>query len=47
VVGEAIVVEVSPGRSRKAVLLHPTDFELFDRLLELEIAATRAFPPTR
>ena len=23
------------GRTKKAVLLHPTDFELFERLLEL------------
>jgi hypothetical protein len=33
--GEAISVEKYRGRSKKAVLLHPTDFELFERLLEL------------
>ena len=33
--GEAIAVEKYRGRSKKAVLLHPADFELFERLLEL------------
>jgi hypothetical protein len=33
--GEAIAVEEHPGRRRKAVLLHPKDFELCEHLLEL------------
>jgi hypothetical protein len=35
VAGEAIAVEKYRGRRTKAVLLHPSDFELFERLLEL------------
>ena len=33
--GEAISVEKYGGRARKAVVIHPSDFDLFQRLLEL------------
>jgi hypothetical protein len=33
--GEAISVEKYGGRTRKAVVIHPHDFDLFERLLEL------------
>lgn len=33
--GEAISVEKHGGRRRKAVLLHPSDFDRFQRLLEI------------
>ena len=35
VAGEAISVEKYGGRSRKAVVIHPSDFDLFQRLLDL------------
>lgn len=33
--GEAISVEKYGGRARKAVVVHPSDFDLFQRLLEI------------
>lgn len=33
--GEAISVEKYGGKARKAVVLHPADFDLFVRLLEI------------
>lgn len=33
--GEAITVEKYGGKARKAVVIHPSDFDLFQRLLEI------------
>lgn len=33
--GEALCVSKYGGRTRKAVIVHPDDFDLFERLLEI------------